>query len=355
MLKAHHDFETRSAVDLKKTGVYKYVEHPSTAIWMMSWRIGHKPVERWHPGDEPPLELLDHVENGGTMCSHNSAFERTVWNALCVRQHGWPPLKIQQQDDTMARALAHHLPADLETLGIVLGLKQQKDKEGAALMRKMMKPRSEKDGVYVWWNEPEKVSRLGDYCDIDVLSESEVDDRLPPLSPEERQLWEVDQLINDRGMFIDFESVSRYLAVLAVTKQRANERMAELTDGVVKKTSEVQGIMRFLQGRGLEVDSIAKGEHKDIIAICDMMGDEAAKAVIELRASMSAHDFVKGKFQRMFDMRCADGRIRGMLMYHRAVTGRWGGAAVQPQNLPRVDPDKELPSVMEALELAEML
>jgi len=30
-----------------------------------------------------------------------------------------------------------------------------------------------------------------------------------------------------------------------------------------------------------------------------------------------------------------DGRMRGLLMYHGAATGRWSGRLVQPQNFPR--------------------
>ena len=40
----------------------------------------------------------------------------------------------------MSRALAIHLPGDLDTLAKVLGLSEQKDKEGSTLMKKMMSP-----------------------------------------------------------------------------------------------------------------------------------------------------------------------------------------------------------------------
>ena len=33
------DFETRSTTDLRKTGVYKYVEDPNTDVWCMAWAV----------------------------------------------------------------------------------------------------------------------------------------------------------------------------------------------------------------------------------------------------------------------------------------------------------------------------
>ena len=39
------DFETRSTVDLKKTGVYPYAEHESTDIWCMAWAFDDEEPE----------------------------------------------------------------------------------------------------------------------------------------------------------------------------------------------------------------------------------------------------------------------------------------------------------------------
>jgi DNA polymerase bacteriophage-type len=45
------DFETRSAVDLRKTGVYKYAADPSTDIWCMAYKAPWSDdVLVWHAG-----------------------------------------------------------------------------------------------------------------------------------------------------------------------------------------------------------------------------------------------------------------------------------------------------------------
>jgi len=94
---AAHDFETARALDLRKTGVYPQVEHPSFRIWMMSWCLhddqDRKPpvIHRWHPGDPDPVPLLEHVARGGIMKVHNATFERTVWNGY-LRKRVCSPL-----------------------------------------------------------------------------------------------------------------------------------------------------------------------------------------------------------------------------------------------------------------------
>lgn len=143
-LAAHHDFETGSALDLEKCGVYRYAEHESTRVWCMSWRIGERgPMSRWWPGAADPAPLLAHVAAGGIVKVHNASFERTIWNRLIrvrICPH-WPELRIEQQDCTMARAAVLAIPQSLEIVAKVVGARAQKDMEGNALMQKMMRPR----------------------------------------------------------------------------------------------------------------------------------------------------------------------------------------------------------------------
>ncbi len=355
----HLDFETRSPTDLKRTGVYRYVEDPHTAIWLFAYRFRHGPILQWRPGQSAPDRLLEHIAAGGWVKAHNAAFERIVWNVVLRRTPGcerWPRLTIQQMDCSMARALAIHLPGDLDTLGAVLNIMHQKDKEGHALMMKLAKPRKPTKTCplplgadYLWWDAPENIDRLGLYCEGDVAAETDIDDRLPPLSVAEREIWELDQVINDRGIALDASSIERCVAVLEVAQQRANARMSELTSGEVTKCTEAARIVSWLQRRGLPADSIAKDEHKALLQWCDVLGDDLAADVIRLRATNGKSS--TAKFDRMLEVKCADNRARGLLRYHRAPTGRWGGEFIQPHNLPRVDEDEELPDVLGALEI----
>ena len=357
-MKCHLDFETRSTSDLKRVGTYRYAEDPNTAIWLFAYRFGDGVVNEWRPGWPAPDALLQHIAGGGIVVAHNAAFERNIWNTVlrrCVGAESWPRLTIAQMSCTMARALAIHLPADLETLGQVLGLKQKKDAEGHKLMMKMSKPRKKKKlelqefgpfGVVpLWHDDPKDIDRLGLYCQQDVIAESEADERLPPLSDDERRLWDLDQKINDRGIAIDVPTIEKIVEVLAVAQSRANAKMQELTNGAVNKVTEATKLTTWLQSKGFSIDSIAKSERENILAQIDPGSDEEEAISLRFEAAKNS----TAKYKRLLESRCDDNRVRGILQYHRASTGRWGGALVQPQNLPRVDEKTELPDVLGAI------
>ena len=351
-LSAHIDFETRATADLKKTGVYRYAEHPLTGVICMSWRIGDSgPVNRWRPGQEDPAALLAHVKAGGRVVAHNAGFERVIWNWVIrdrIARH-WPELKIGQQDCTMARGLALALPASLDQLGRALKTPMQKDKDGHRLMMQMCKPRRiDADGTVVWWEDEDRIARLQLYCDQDVETETDVDRSISALSDEERKVWELDQRINDRGVMIDVESVSRCLAVVEEAIRRADDHMWWLTDGEVKKCSEAAKIVKWLVSRGIPCTSVAKGEVEEIVLMTTIMGDDTAEEVIRLRRAAAKTS--TAKFKAMLNSVCSDGRVRGTLAYHGAATGRWAGRIMQPQNFLRFDAE-ELPDVMLIIEL----
>src|SRR5262245_19473197 len=107
----------------------------------------------------------------------------------------------------MAMSYAMGLPGALEDVALALGLAVLKDSEGRSLMLRMARPRSTKNGVVTWWNEPDKLARLYAYCQQDVRVEREVHKRVMPLSPQERKVWLLDYKINQRGVQIDIPSV----------------------------------------------------------------------------------------------------------------------------------------------------
>ena len=343
---AHADFETRSACDLRVAGVRRYVEHPTTGIWCLAWRLDDGPVQLWHPGEPEPEALLEHVLLRGRVVAHNAGFERAVWNTLLPQ---WPKLKIQQMDCTMARAQALGLPAGLDMLSQALGLKITKDREGYALMMRMCRPRAMNGDEPVWWNEADKVRRLGEYCRTDVEVECLVDEALPALSATERRVWELDQAINDRGVRLDIPLAEHAVSVVAEARRRANDRMWLITEGAVQKTTETAKVVRFLNARGIACESVAKGEVEELVLKSQVLGDPVAEEVITLRraASKTSND----KYKAMVNSVSADGRGRGYLAYNAAATGRWAGRLIQPQNLPRVDPDRDAPDVERTLQL----
>lgn len=346
-LVGHIDFETRSTVDLKKSGVYRYAEDPTTEILCMSWCVGDEGVQSWAPGEPDPAPLLDHITAGGVVTAHNAGFERAIWNAKTP--NWWPRLAIEQQDCTMARAVVSALPAGLDQLGTALKLSVQKDKDGHRLMMQMCKPRRFEGDTPIWWEDAERVERLRAYCDRDVETEVKADAVLSPLTESERRVWRLDQTINDRGVGIDKASVERAIEVVAEAQKRADERMWWLTDGDVRKCGEVARIVAWLNARGVPCESVAKGEIEEIVLSSQIMGDDTAEEVIRLRRAASRAS--TAKYKAMLASVCRDGRVRGSLAYHAAGTGRWAGRLIQPQNLPRIDAEKELSDILRIVEL----
>lgn len=343
MLDAHLDFETRSTTDLRKSGVYRYAEDPHTGVWGFSWRIGETdPPKQWRPGYPDPQVLLDHVARGGIVKAHNAGFERRIWNGVIRVRYcpHWPELKIEQQNCTMARAAAIAHPASLDQLCQVVGAHNQKDKKGHALMMKMAKPRRfEPDGTIVWWDEPENVDRCMQYCDQDVYTETDVDLLIPELSESEMQVWRFDQVINDRGIYVDAYAVQKAADLVEYAKKEADKIMRSLTDRAVPRCTNDGKLVAWLQSRGLEFDTVKKGVLDDIIFMASLNKDDLVKQVIELRRVSKKTS--TAKYLAMLNCMCSDWRIRGLLRYHGASTGRWAGLLVQPQNFPRVDYDEE--------------
>jgi hypothetical protein len=339
-IKAHIDFETRSAVDLRKAGMHRYAEDLTTEIVCMSWRLGDGRVQRWRPCDPIPHALGQHIRFGGQVVAHNSGFERAIWSQkMC-----WLRLPIENQDCTMARAAAMGLPASLENLGAAIDADIQKDKDGHRLMLKMCKPKTL--DPLTWHEDPNEIERLQAYCDQDVLTECAIDARLPPLSDRERKVWRLDQKINDRGVAIDLPLVRRAQDAVGAAKKAADDKIWRLTNGAIRRTTEAAKITNWLAARGIATKSIADSELDDLLIATELFDDETAAAVLALRRASSK----AFKFQAMLDTVCRDGRVRGSLAYHGAHTGRWAGRGMQPQNFKRVQGSKDEAEVASALE-----
>lgn len=343
MRKAHIDFETGSACNLTKAGVAVYTEDPSTRIWGFAWGFDAITVGVWQPGMPAPSILLQHVQSGGIVVAHNAAFERWIWNRVLRVKYEptWPELRIEQQDCTMARAAAMTLPQGLDDLAKVLGQKNTKDLEGSKAMKRLMAPRKiHADGRMDWWDtEPGLVDRNMAYCQQDVRTEWETDTLVPALSPYERQVWELDQRVNDRGVAIDLHSVVRASELVDVAAHRADATVRRLTDNVVQRITNTAAIAEWINSRGIAVTTFRKGDHDDILELAEETGDEAVKAVVELRRNAAKTSVAK--YRRMLATVSSDGRLRGSFNYHTAGPGRWGGRLVQLQNLPRIQDYEE--------------
>ena len=327
------DFETRSAVDLRKTGVYKYAADPSTDIWCMAYKAPWSDdVLVWQPGDEVDAHLEDWIVAGGLLSAWNANFERTIWNEIMVGRYKWPATRIKQWRCTMAQASAMGLPRALGQAAAVLGVEEQKDKTGAALMLRMARPRKvNADGSYTWWNTKDKVDALVAYCRQDVRTELSVAETLNEMPDSERRLYQLDQRINDRGVALDVDIVHRVKALASNASIEIDAEIQRLTKGQVKAATNGMDLVAWLNSHGIATKSVDKQTVARLLTSDKL--HPVIREVLTLRQNGAKSS--TAKYDAMLHAVNGDGRMRGLLVYHGAATGRWSGKLVQPQNFPR--------------------
>jgi DNA polymerase len=355
----HRDIETRSTLDLQSVGAMVYAEHPSTDVWCVAYAIDNEPVQLWHPGEPVPEPFIEAARNPDwILVAHNDAFERAIEHHVLAPRYGFPLVPIERHRCTMAQALACALPGKLEKVADVLGLPFQKDAEGHRLMLAMARPRKPRKGEDpnagpYWHDEPERITRLGEYCIGDIEAERALYHRLPPLSGAEQALWILDAAINDRGFFTDGVLLEAAAGIAGTTHQAMQMELAQITAGAVISTDQIAKLLAWLAERACTVKDLRKSTLKAALRRKELA--PAARRVIELRLGAVPDT----KVDTMIARRSADGRIRGCLQYHGAATGRWAARGVQVQNFTRDPGDVDakiatiLPGPSEALEAAE--
>jgi DNA polymerase bacteriophage-type len=319
-------------------GAWAYSEHPSTEVICLWYDLKEGRGRRcWKPGDAPPEDLFAHLRDG-LIEAHNSFFEYAIWTNVCVTKYGWPPLVLEQTRDSAAKCGAFSLPRKLETAAQVMGT-VAKDKAGHAVMLKLSKPRTPtKNNPSRRWtpeNAPADFAKLYAYGEQDIVAEADLSLHLPDLSPYELELWKLDQRINARGIQIDVELATAAALLINKATLKYTLELVGLTNGAVKAGTEVEAIRGWLAGAGYLVDDMA-GETLEA-RLKDPNLPPSVRRVIELRLMLGSAA-VK-KVDAMLNRASRDGRIRDMFMYCGAArTGRWGGAGVQPHNMPKDGP-----------------
>ena len=337
-MRLHLDFETRSTVDLRVSGAYRYAEDPQTEVIMACYAIDEGPVQTWLHTQPLPEDLRAALEDENCIVvAHNAGFEKAMLTYILGPRHGWPVPPPHRWDDTAARAARQALPRSLEGAAMALGLEVQKDTEGRSLMLRMCRPRSvAEDGKITWWDDDARMKRLAQYCATDVEVERELDKILRQLTPEEREVWLLTEEMNDRGVAIDVDFATYAVQVASEAQEALNKELAEITDGAVTAATNVGKLRQWLLSKGFGVlegedESLNKKAVENLLKSGAIPDD--VRRVLEIRL-LAGKSSVK-KFQAMLDRVSKDGRVRGNLMYHGASTGRWSGAGVQLQNLPR--------------------
>jgi len=164
-----------------------------------------------------------------------------------------------------------------------------------------------------------------------VEVEREAYDQLPPLSPTEQLLWQLNYTINERGFCFDrsFAGAARQIARAAVPEIDAE--LARITGGVVTGINQITRLQAWLKEEGCSIESLDKRVIGKLLLNAEL--PLHVQQVLELRLG-GAQAAVK-KIDALLTRADDDDRVRGAFRYHGAATGRFAGEGFQPQNLKR--------------------
>ena len=335
------DLESFSDVDLIKCGVYAYADSPAFEILLFAYSFdgGETQIIDLAQGEKLPAEVEDAIfDVSVTKTAYNANFERT-----CLSKHFGRYIPPESWHCSAVQAAMLALPRSLEDVGRVLGLDEQKMKEGKDLIKYFCvpcKPTKANGGRMrnLPCHAPEKWELFKTYCKRDVDVEKSIRRKLHnfPIPESEMELYRLDQHINDRGVLVDMGLVEQAIACERLHKEIVTKRAYELTG--LENPNSVAQLKGWLGDMGMEAESLSKKAVAEMIAETDGEVEE----LLRLRL-MLAKTSVK-KYEAIERSACSDGRVHGMLMFYGANrSGRWSGKNVQLHNLPKnYLPDLEL-------------
>ena len=329
------DIETYSSADLASCGVYRYAESEDFAVLLFAYCVDGGDVRCVDVarGEELPAEIRAAlVDPSVTKSAFNANFER-----VCLSRYlGMPAgayLDPSQWRCTMVAAARMGMPLSLGKCAKVLGLAEGKMEAGRALIRYFSKPDT-KGRRRLPSDSPERWETFKAYNIRDVEVEQGVWEKVSRLSetPFDRDLWEADALINDRGVLVDIPFVEAAARMDEEYKAELLEEAKQLT-GLENPNSPVQLKDWLSKVTGFTVKQLDKSSLDGLEERLREFWPTACK-VIGLRRELGKTS--NKKYTAILQCACRDGRVRGLLQYYGAArTGRWAGRLVQVQNLPQ--------------------
>ena len=345
------DIESYSDADLQKCGVYKYAQSSNFEILLFGVSVngGEVIVYDLAQGEELPMDIITALaDDTVTKWAFNAAFERVCLSVWLQRNYPQCFCSYSINEDTVGDYLDPAawkcscvwsaymgLPLSLAGTGTVLGLEEQKLKEGKDLIRYFCVPcKPTKVNGGRTRNLPErdmdKWNTFVFYNKRDVEVEMSIQDRLAKF-PVPDSIWDeyvLDQEINDRGVMVDRTLVQNAITADARSRAELIYLMKEITK--LDNPNSVAQMKEWLADHGLETDTLGK---KAVVELLKTAPEMLGRA-LSLRQQL-AKSSVK-KYQAMEKTVCADGCIRGMFFFYGANrTGRFSSKYVQLQNLPQ--------------------
>jgi DNA polymerase len=372
------DLETQSTVDLKEKGVQHYVRHPDTRIMSGVFLNGSTCVV-WCPTKCVPQALADKVINKVTGYGFDNYTvelivsdevpdiiqewaKSKVWvahNAEGFDALAWQKLSKAPEPvwfDTLNIVRAIGLPGGIDALG-KLFFNYGKDDKGKKAMLLLCKATPKKGKIVYNVGTVALWEMLLRYNIIDVLimrhAFAFVGDSI------EREVLDTHAQINDRGIQVDVDFLKVLWGMWTEVEAETYKRISELTGGIINSSNirSTKAVKEWLEKQGLQLyrlnDSISKqnleafyNEPEEFLD--DNCDDEGMCRIIEvLKLRSMATRTSKAKLTRMLLDVDESERLRYVIQYHKAHTGRDAGKGVQPHNLAKGHSNVSTPEVLD--------
>lgn len=331
------DLETYSDVNLKKAGLYRYVQSPAFEILLFAYSFDGAPTQviDMAQGEKIPLEVIHALTDPQCLKhAYNAAFE---W--YCLSKYMGAQLPPSQWRDTMLHGLYAGYTAGLDATGRALGIPEDKQKltTGKALIRYFCvpcKPTKANGGRTRNYphHDPEKWALFKTYNGQDVVAEMEIERRLSvfPVPDFVQKQWETDLLINARGVAVDMDFCEGALELGETIRAQLTDEAVQLSG--LQNPNSVKQLARWLSAEtGDDITTLRKETIKELLGRDNA---DHVQRMLEIRQELGKTS--TKKYDAIEAAVCDDRRVRGLLQFYGANrTGRWAGRLVQVQNLPR--------------------
>lgn len=342
----HLDYETFCEVDLTDVGLDVYSDHPSCGVLMAAYRINKGPLKQWFPhlGRMPKELRRALLDPKVEKWAFNAQFERVITKRILkirTPRKGWRCSQVL--------SYMHCFAGRLDQVGAQIGLPQEKLKltTGKKLIRIFCMPnkvtKNQPHVIRDWDTDPELWEEFCEYNRQDVIAEEAILRRLTPfpIPTFEWRLYELDQLINDRGIPIDVAFAKNVIWMSAKRKAELNGRIERIT-GLANGNSVAQLkpwlVKHGYTGSDLRADTIKKFLKKmePLKVLRNAQKHKLIKLYRVLKLRQNASLTSTNKAKTALKVMGRGGRIRYAFQFGGASrTLRWAGRKVQSQNMKR--------------------
>ncbi len=248
------DFETANPVcDLTKAGAAAYAEHFLTEVLCIGYSVNGSPDVTLRGIETLRYGYHEHVVGYLEACAadptcvfvaHNCTFEKAIWRQIMVKQWGWPDIPNSRWHDSLAVCAMKAIPMKLEKAAVAMRLHNATGANHRALVT--LPSKFKKDGSTQL--TPEALADVYRENILDVRTETELNHRIGGFQPGERNVWLLDQRINERGVRVDLDFVASCQRIIDGATVPALAHFKALTGGIAP--GQTAKIVSWVKKRG---------------------------------------------------------------------------------------------------------